>query len=398
METSTTTPLLHGIRVLDFGRYIAGPYCAAMLADYGADVIRIEKREGSEDRFPSQVGGGVGALFLQMNRNKRSMTLDPASPQGREVVAKMVRGADVVIANLPQATLVAMGLDYETLCSYRPDIIFVTNTAFGPVGPMHRNVGFDGIGQAMSGGVYMTGTPEQPYRAMVNWVDFGTALHCAFGTMAALMERQRSGKGQMITGALLATAVTVTNATLIEQAVAKPDRVASGNRGQTAAPSDIYQARDGWVLVAVTGQPLYVRWAKLMGEPHWLTDPRFADDDARGRHADIVSERMGRWCAERSCDEVVEILGKAKIPSAQVLSPQQALDHPQIQALGVMQDTDYPGLPRPAPIAAVPIWMTETQPVPRRRPPMLGEHTDQILAELGYASDEVARLREQAVI
>lgn len=398
METSTTTPLLHGIRVLDFGRYIAGPYCAAMLADYGADVIRIEKREGSEDRFPSPVGGGVGALFLQMNRNKRSMTLDPASPKGREVVAKMVRGADVVIANLPQATLVAMGLDYETLCSYRPDIIFVTNTAFGPVGPMHRNVGFDGIGQAMSGGVYMTGTPEQPYRAMVNWVDFGTALHCAFGTMAALMERQRSGKGQMITGALLATAVTVTNATLIEQAVAKPDRVASGNRGQTAAPSDIYQAKDGWVLVAVTGQPLYVRWAKLMGEPHWLTDPRFADDDARGRHADIVSERMGRWCAERSCDEVVEILGKAKIPSAQVLSPQQALDHPQIQALGVMQDTDYPGLPRPAPIAAVPIWMTETQPVPRRRPPMLGEHTDQILAELGYASDEVARLREQAVI
>jgi len=398
METSTMTPLLHGIRVLDFGRYIAGPYCAAMLADYGADVIRIEKREGSEDRFPSPVGGGVGALFLQMNRNKRSMTLDPASAQGREVVARMVRGADVVIANLPQATLVAMGLDYETLCSYRPDIIFVTNTAFGPVGPMHRNVGFDGIGQAMSGGVYMTGTPEQPYRAMVNWVDFGTALHCAFGTMAALMERQRSGKGQMVTGALLATAVTVTNATLIEQAVAKPDRVASGNRGQTAAPSDIYQAKDGWVLVAVTGQPLYVRWAKLMGEPHWLTDPRFADDDARGRHAEIVSERMGRWCAERSCDEVVEILGKAKIPSAQVLSPQQALDHPQIQALGVMQDTDYPGLPRPAPIAAVPIWMTETQPVPRQRPPMLGEHTDQILAELGYASDEVARLREQAVI
>ena len=398
METSTTTPLLHGIRVLDFGRYIAGPYCAAMLADYGADVIRIEKREGSEDRFPSQVGGGVGARFLQMNRNTRSMTLDPASPKGREVVAKMVRGADVVIANLPQATLVAMGLDYETLCSYRPDIIFVTNTAFGPVGPMHRNVGFDGIGQAMSGGVYMTGTPEQPYRAMVNWVDFGTALHCAFGTMAALMERQRSGKGQMVTGALLATAVTVTNATLIEQAVAKPDRVASGNRGQTAAPSDIYQAKDGWVLVAVTGQPLYVRWAKLMGEPHWLTDPRFADDDERGRHADIVSERMGRWCAERSCDEVVETLGKAKIPSAQVLSPQQALDHPQIQALGVMQDTDYPGLPRPAPIAAVPIWMTETQPVPRRRPPMLGEHTDQILAELGYASDEVASLREQAVI
>jgi crotonobetainyl-CoA:carnitine CoA-transferase CaiB-like acyl-CoA transferase len=393
-----TTPLLHGIRVLDFGRYIAGPYCAALLAEYGADVIRIEKRGGSEDRFPAQVGGGVGALFLQMNRNKRSMTLDPATPQGREVVARLVRGADVVIANMPAAALESSGLDYGTLRGYRSDIIFVTNTAFGPVGPMQHHVGFDGIGQVMSGAVYMTGQPDQPYRASANWVDFGTALHCAFGTLAALMERQRSGKGQMVTGALLATAVTVTNATLIEQAVARPDRVPTGNRGQISAPADIYRARDGWVLVAVTGQPLFARWAKLMGEPHWLADPRFADDDARGRHGTIIGERMGRWCAERDSDDIVRILGDARIPCAPVLSPQQALDHPQVQALGLLQPTDYPGLPSPAPVAAVPLWMTETQPVPRQRAPQLGEHTDQILAGLGYAAEDIARMRAQAVI
>jgi len=393
-----TTALLHGIRVLDFGRYIAGPYCAALLAEYGADVIRIEKRGGSEDRFPAQVGGGVGALFLQMNRNKRSLTLDPATPQGREVAARLVRGADVVIANMPAATLEASGLDYATLCGYRSDIIFVTNTAFGPVGPMRHHVGFDGIGQVMSGAVYMTGQPDEPYRAAANWVDFGTALHCAFGTMAALMERQRSGRGQMVTGALLATAVTVTNATLIEQAVARPDRVPTGNRGQTSAPADIYRTRDGWVLVAVTGQPLFERWARLMGEPQWLADPRFADDDSRGRHGALVSERMGRWCAERSNDEVVHTLGEARIPCAPVLSPQQALDHPQVRALGVLQGTDYPGLPVPAPVAAVPLWLTETQPVPRQRAPQLGEHTDQILGELGYAADEIARLRAQDVI
>ena len=396
------TALLQGIRVLDFGRYIAGPYCAALLAEYGADVVRIEKRGGSEDRFPAPVGGGVGALFLQMNRNKRSMTLDPASAAGREVVARLVRGADVVIANMPAATLEAMGLDYATLCSYRPDIIFVTNTAYGPVGPMHGNVGFDGIGQAMSGAVYMTGQPEQPYRAAANWVDFGTALHCAFGTLAALMERQRSGKGQRVTGALLATAITVTNSALIEQAVARPDRVATGNRGQTSAPMDVYAARDGWVLVAVTGQPLYARWARLMGQapgdPEWLGDPRFADDDARGRHGEIISERMGRWCAERTSDEIVAILGKAMIPCAPVLSPQQALDHPQVQALGLLQPTDYPGLPQPAPVAAVPIWMSETLPVERRRPPLLGEHTDEVLTELGYDADQIAALRAQAVV
>lgn len=390
--------LLQGIRVLDFGRYIAGPYCAALLAEYGADVIRIEKRDGSEDRFPAQVGGGVGALFLQMNRNKRSITLDPASPEGRKVVARMVKTADVVIANLPEATLVSMGLDYPTLCSYRPDIIFVTNTAFGTRGPMARNVGFDGIGQAMSGAAYMTGSLDRPHRFSAPWVDFSTALHCAFGTLAALMERAKTGKGQKIEGALLATAVTVNNASLIEQALTQVNRVPTSNRGQTAAPSDIFKAKDGWVLVAVTGNPLYRRWAKLMGEPEWLTDPRFATDDDRGRNSAIISERMNRWCAERSSEEVVKILGDAMIPCAPVLKPQETLDHPQVQALGVLQDTDYPGLPKPAPVAAVPLWMTETHPVPRRRPPQLGEHTDAFLAELGYSSAEISALREAKAI
>ena len=402
------TALLTGTRVLDFGRYIAGPYCGALLAEYGADVIRIEKRDGSEDRFPAQIGGGVGALFMQMNRNKRSITLDPASPQGREVVARLVRSADVVIANLPAATLLAMGLDYATLRGYRPDIIFVTNTAYGPVGPMSPNVGFDGIGQVMSGAAYMTGQPDQPYRAMTNWVDFGTALHCAFGTLAALMERQRSGKGQMVTGALLATAVAVSNASLIEQSVAKPNRVAKGNMAQTAAPNDIYRTQDGWTLVAVTGNPLYRRWAKLMaldgpggpvdGDPDWTTDPRFATDDLRGAHGPLLSARMARWCAVRGQDEVGSVLNAAMIPSAPVLSPQQALDHPQIQALGILRPTDYPGLPSPAPVAAVPLWMTETQAVPMQRPPLLGEHTDAVLAEVGYSAEQIAQLRAQAVV
>jgi crotonobetainyl-CoA:carnitine CoA-transferase CaiB-like acyl-CoA transferase len=232
----------------------------------------------------------------------------------------------------------------------------------------------------------------------VTWVDFGTALHCAFGAMAALMERQRSGKGQRVTGALLATAVTFTNPALIEQAVTGVNRVPTGNRGQTSAPMDIFATRDGRVQVAVTGNPLFRRWARLMDEPHWLADARFADDDARGRHGELISARMARWCAERCNDEIVAILGEAMIPCAPVLSPQQALDHPQVQALGLLQPTDYPGLPAPAPVAAVPLWMSETPAVPRRRPPLLGEHTDEILAELGYSATDIAALRQGAVI
>ena len=359
--------VLEGIQVLDFGRYIAGPYCAALLAEHGAEVIRIEKREGSEDRFQAPVAEtGEGALFLQMNRNKLGMTLDPMLPEGQEIVRKLVATADVVIANLPPQTLAAMKLDYESLKAVKPDIILTTVTAYGRGGPYSDRVGFDGIGQVMSGAVYMTGTEEQPYRAQVPWVDFGTALHCAFGTMAALMARKVTGKGQWVEGALLATAVTFGNALLIEQAVIAPNRVPTGNRGQTAAPVDIFRTRDGWILAQVIGQPLFKRWAKLMGEEHWLTDPRFKDDISRGDNGAVISERMSRWCAERSTAEALEILGKAKIPAGPVLKPQQTLDDPHIQAMGFFQPTEFPGAPRPAPLAKVPVWLSET---PGSHPP-----------------------------
>jgi crotonobetainyl-CoA:carnitine CoA-transferase CaiB-like acyl-CoA transferase len=391
--------ILEGIRVLDFGRYIAGPYVGTLLAEFGAEVIRIEKREGSEDRFVSPVGAdGDGALYLQINRNKKCLTLDPMTPEGQEIVRKLVATADVVVANLPPQTLKAMKLDYESLIAIKPDIILTTATAFGNPGPLADRVGFDGIGQVMSGSVYMTGQGDPPFRAIVNWVDFGTALHCAFGTLAALMERQTSGKGQIVEGALLATAISATNAALIEQATISADRVPTGNRGQTTGPSDIFRTTDGWIYCQVTGQPLFERWAKLMGEDHWLKDPRFADDLKRGENGGALSERTARWCAERTSEEAMEALGKARIPVGPVLSPQQALDHPHIRAAGFMQDFDYPGLPKPAPLARAPVKLSRTPGEIRTRAPTLGEHTDEIMAGLGYDRPAVAALREKGVV
>jgi crotonobetainyl-CoA:carnitine CoA-transferase CaiB-like acyl-CoA transferase len=391
--------ILRGIRVLDFGRYIAGPYCATLLAEHGADVIRIEKCEGGEDRFVAPVGtDGVGALFLQINRNKRAMTLDPMRPEGQEIVRQLVRTADVVVANLPTATLRAMRLDYDSLKAVKEDIILTTVTAYGDGGPYGERVGFDGVGQVMSGAVYMTGEPDHPYRAAVFWVDFGTALHCAFGTMAALMARRETGRGQKVEGALLATAVTFTNAMLIEQAVIEVNRVPTGNRGQTAAPVDLYRTRDGWIICQVVGEPLYRRWARLMGEPEWLSDPRFKDDLARGDHGSLISARMQRWCSEQTTAAALEILGREKIPAAKVLKPQEVLEDPQVQAMGFLAPLDYPGLPRPAPLAKVPVWLSATPGEIRSRAPRLGEHTDAIMGELGYDSATISELRRKGVI
>jgi crotonobetainyl-CoA:carnitine CoA-transferase CaiB-like acyl-CoA transferase len=180
--------------------------------------------------------------------------------------------------------------------------------------------------------------------------------------------------------------------------VIAPNRVPTGNRGQTAAPVDIFKTKDGWILAQVIGQPLYKRWAKLMGEETWLTDPRFKDDISRGDNGEVISERMSRWCAERTTADALEILGKAKIPAGPVLKPQQTLDDPHIKAMGFFQPTEFPGAPKPAPIAKVPVWLSATPGSIRRRAPTLGEHTNQILGSLGYDKRAIAALREKGVV
>jgi crotonobetainyl-CoA:carnitine CoA-transferase CaiB-like acyl-CoA transferase len=391
--------VLAGMRVLDFGRYIAGPYCACLLGDLGAEVIRIEKREGSEDRYIAPVAaGGEGALFLQVNRNKKSLTLNPTRAEGREVVKRLVATADVVVANLPPATLQQMGLDYASLVQSKADIILTTVNAFGSGGPYRNRVGFDGIGQAMSGSVYLSGREGAPTKAWAPWVDFGTASLSAFATLAALMVRAQTGKGQQVEGALLKTALTFMNATLMEQAVTQINRQPSGNRGQTAAPSDIFKTTDGWIIVQVLGQPLYERWAKLMGEAHWLHDPRFADDNSRGIHGHLISARMATWCAERTTADVLHRMEEARIPAGPVYAPQQTLDDPHIKALGFLEHVEYPGLPKPAPLASTPVSLSDTPGSIRCRAPLLGEHTDEILSSLGYTPAEIAALRDKQVI
>jgi crotonobetainyl-CoA:carnitine CoA-transferase CaiB-like acyl-CoA transferase len=393
--------VLAGVRVLDFGRYVAGPYCATLLGYLGAEVIRIEKRDGGEDRFIAPIASsGEGGVFFQTACNKRSVTLDPATPQGREVVRRLLRTADVVVANLPPAALKSLGLDYASVTAIRPDIILVTQTSFGTSGPLAERGGFDGVGQAMSGAMHMSGTPGHPAKAAAPYVDFSTAVLSAFGALAALLERNRSGRGQEVSANLLGTAMAVFGSHLAEQGALGLDRVPSGNRVQTSAPSDVFATRDGHVLTHTVGNGLFRRWARLMGDAErWLDDPRYQSDAGRGDHSADILARMREWCAQRTTAEALRELDAAGLPAGPVHTLQQALDQPQVAAMQLLREiADFPGLPRPVPVPDLPVRLSVSGGGITQRPPLLGEHTDSVLGSLGYSAAEIAELRAARVI
>ena len=392
--------VLEGIRVLDFGRYIAGPWCAALLGDFGAEVIRVEKVEGGEDRFINRVSDedGSGVTYLQVNRNKKCLTLDPTTEEGREVQRRLVATADVVVANMPPRALEQLGLDYPSLAEVRPDVILVSNTCFGVAGPYGRKLGFDGLAQAMCGNMHLSGHPDEPIRSYAPWVDFSTAALCALGAVLALLARRQTGRGQEVQGALLGTALTAASPFLIEQAVLAPDREATGNRGQLNAPSDVFATRDGHVMVLVIGEPMYRRWAKLLGETHWLEDERFRTDDSRGEHGELFSARMATWCAARTTEQALAELEAARVPAGPVYTPRQTLDDPHVREGGFTRETEYPGAPGAVPLMATPVRLLGSPGTIRSRAPLLGEHTAEILEGLGYAPGDVERLRAAGAV
>ena len=391
--------VLDGIRVLDFGRYIAGPFCGMLLGDMGAEVIRIDKLAGSEDRYLVPVAdSGEGPLFLALNRNKKSLTLNPMKPQGQKIVKELVKTADIVIANLHQPTLEAMGIDYDSLKSIKPDVILTTVTAYGNGGPYSERVGFDGVAQALAGATYMGGRPGDPMKSFVPFADFGTATMAAFGTLSALIERNKSGKGQLVEAALTRTVMAFNIALLAEEAIKAIDRPSYGNRGYSAGPSDIFKTTDGAVMVQVVGQPLFERWAKLMGEESWLEDPRFATDMDRGENGELLSARMQMWCKDMTTKEVLDALDEARIPCGPVLSAKQVLQDPHIKAMDFLQKMDFPGLKSPIPINTTPVKLSETPGTIRQRTAKLGEHTSEILDALGYSLDEISEMRDARVV
>lgn len=390
---------LTGVRVLDFGRYIAGPYCATLLADYGADVIRVESPDGNDDRYNVPAApDGSGGMFLQMSRNKRCLTLRPSTPQGQEILRRLVKSVDVIIANLPDQVLEKLELDYDHVSAINPRVILATASSFGSTGPLSNHVGFDAVGQAMSGAVYFSGTDKQPSRSQVNYVDFGTALHLAFGVMAALRHRDATGKGQRVSASLLGTAIAYSNSLTIDAVVNGTDRAPMGNRSFSSGPTDVFQTSNGSVITQVVGNAIFARWAHMVDAPELVDDPRFETDIDRGENSALLCAIMQNWCRDKDNETVLAALGRARVPAAPVLKPSDVLAHPQVQAMGLAEPMSYPDLPRPAPVVRAPILLSDSPKQVLRAAPILGEGRDDILRDLGYNDTEIQALVEADVV
>jgi CoA:oxalate CoA-transferase len=394
--------VLQGIRVLDFSRYAAGPYGAMLLADMGAEVIRVEPPGGGEDRAlgPLAPNGEAIVFGMILARNKKGITLNLRSDAGKELLKELVRRSDVVLHNFTSGAPEARLLSYEALKEVNPGIIAVSISGFGNTGPYTQRPCFDSIAQALSGAMSYTGFPgSPPLRAAVAYVDFSTGVYVALGTMFALYYRQRTGEGQGVDLALLDTAVSFVAGlgTASEVKLLNFVRQPIGNYSFYTY-SNTFPTRDGWVMVNVIGEPLWKRFVQLLDKPELAEDPRFQGDMNRFHNRELITAIVSPWMAERSTAEVVRLLEEARVPCGKVNTVAEMVADPQVQAREMLVELEYPEVGK-VPMPGVVPKLSRSPGKVEQRAPRVGEHNEQIYCGLlGLSPAEFARLQEEGVI
>ncbi|VFR22634.1 L-carnitine dehydratase/bile acid-inducible protein F [plant metagenome] len=405
---------LAGIKVLDLSRVLAGPWCTQVLADLGADVIKVERPGAGDDTrhwgppFLRDTQGQdtrEASYFTACNRNKRSITVDMAHPEGQALLRRMAAEADVVVENFKVGGLRQYGLDYDSLSALNPRLVYCSITGFGQDGPYAERAGYDLMVQAMCGLMSVTGQADGepgggPLKVGVAVVDVFTGLYASNAILAALHARQASGRGQYIDMALLDVGVAV----LANQAAGflatgnAPAR--AGNIHPSLAPYQDFPTRDGNVLLAIGNDGQFARFCAAIGSPAWAQDARFATNTARVRHRAELLALMGPVMLLRTTAEWIALLEDRAVPCGPINTIAQAFDDPQVQARGLRVDLPRDAGEGIAGIATVasPMRLSETPVDYRRAPPALGQHTDEVLRDLGLDAAAIAALRESKAI
>jgi crotonobetainyl-CoA:carnitine CoA-transferase CaiB-like acyl-CoA transferase len=392
---------LAGIRVLELGHVIAGPFCGQLLGDLGADVVKVEAPEAGDVLRQWGWGGDRGdSLWWRVaGRNKRSVTIDLRRPEGQELIRRLAREVDVVVENFRPGTLERWGLGYDQLSAANPGLVLVRISGFGQDGPYAGRAGYAAIGEAMGGLRALTGYPDRPpVRVGVSLGDSLAGLMGALGALAALHARGRTGRGQVVDASIYESVLAVTEALVPEWQVAGRHRERSGPTLPGVAPSNVYPARDSQVLIAANQDSVFGRLAAAMGQPELAADPRFASHQARGRHMAELDQRIAAWTADRPAAEVLALLHDAGVPAGLVYQPGDMLADPHFRArrsLVELPDPDHGHVT----MAAVAPRLSETPGGVRWAGPALGRHTAEVLTGLaGLGDTELDELRQAGVV
>jgi len=389
-------PPLAGVRVLDLTRYLAGPFCTMLLADYGADVVKVESREGREFRLPD--AGRDSYFFLSANRGKRSLTLDLRAPGGRDLLLRILPRFDVLVENFRPRVMEQLGLAPEMLTEHFPRLVYCGISGFGPDGPYRDRPGFDQIAQGMSGFMSLTGTSESgPTRAGIAIGDLLGGIFGAHGVQLALLARARTGRGQIVNTSLLEAMIGVLSwgAGMYFESGTAPGP--AGQHHPLASPYGRFQARDGHLNIAAAKPEMWKRLARALGRVDWLSDERFADPLARVRYRAALTAEMEAALGKADVADWVERLNAIGIPTGPVLNVEQVFSDPHVLAREMLVELSHPELGT-FKTTGLPIKLAATPGRIERRPPLLGEHTEEVLLDCGLTRDAIAELRANAVI
>jgi crotonobetainyl-CoA:carnitine CoA-transferase CaiB-like acyl-CoA transferase len=384
---------LEKIRVIDLTRARAGPTAVRQLADMGASVIKVESREEAE--------GDANSLnfdFLNLHRNKRAMTLDLKQPRGKEILLRLVAAADVLVENYRPDVKHRLGIDFETLSRINPRLIYGSISGFGQTGPYRDRPGYDQIAQGMGGLMSITGLPGQgPVRVGIPVADLTAGIFLAQGILVALFERESSGRGQWVHTSLLQAMVTMLDFQAARWLIDGEIPPQAGNDHPTGIPTGVFTTADGHINVAASSQEMYRRLCTAIGAPELIDDPRFKTMADRSRQRKELNAELDRVLAGRPSAEWIEILNKAGVPAGPILNVKQVFENEQVQHLGLAQPVKH-SVRGEMKVQAPPAVLSRTPGAIRTAAPTHGQHTEEILGELGLTREEIARLREEKVV